>query len=165
MICSICVILLSSWATDITNWNTLSVSLMTFSVLGKPPWTPSTRKVGAFKLHPSGMERYARTKSRDIEGHLKLCIIHHTYRVTHHLDSYIQLTSKQKFPRLVGRYCSYLLPTQALSTFNLMSTEYKNQGAVSPCTHFLLQPMRYKGIESVWLVHFIGSYMLRSWNK
>ena len=27
------------------------------------------------------------------------------YRVTHHLDSYILLTSKQKFPRLVGRYC------------------------------------------------------------
>ena len=56
------------------------------------------------------------------------------YRATHHLDSYILLTSKQKFPRLVGRYCSYLLPTQALSTFNLMSTEYRNQGAVSPCT-------------------------------
>ena len=42
------------------------------------------------------------------------------------------MTSKQKFPRLVGRYCSYLLPTQTLSTFNLMSTEW-NQGAVSPC--------------------------------
>ena len=54
------------------------------------------------------------------------------YRATHHLDSYILLTSKQRFPRLVGRYCSYLLPTQALSTFNLMSTEYRNQGAVSP---------------------------------
>ena len=56
------------------------------------------------------------------------------YRATHHLDSYILLTSKQKFPRLVGRYSSYLLPTQALSTFNLMSTEYRNQGDVSPCT-------------------------------
>ena len=55
------------------------------------------------------------------------------YRVTHHLDSYILLTSKQKFLRLVGRYCSYILPTQALSTFNLMSTEYRNQGDVSPC--------------------------------
>ena len=55
------------------------------------------------------------------------------YRATQHLDSYIMLTSKQKFPRLVGPYCSYLLPTQALSTFNLMSTEYRNQGAVSPC--------------------------------
>ena len=40
------------------------------------------------------------------------------YRVTQHLDSYIL------FPRLVGRYCSCLLPTQDLSTFNLMSTEY-----------------------------------------
>ena len=57
-----------------------------------------------------------------------------TYRETHHLDSYILLTSKHKVPRLVGRYCSYLLPTQALSTFNLMSTEHRNQGAVSPCT-------------------------------
>ena len=56
------------------------------------------------------------------------------YRATQHLDSYVLLTSKQKFPRLVGRYCSYLLPTQALSTFNLMSTEYRNQGAVSPFT-------------------------------
>ena len=55
------------------------------------------------------------------------------YRATQHLDSYILLTSKQKFPWLVGRYCSYLLLTQALSTFNLMSTEYRNQGAVSPC--------------------------------
>ena len=54
------------------------------------------------------------------------------YRATQHLDSFILLTSKQKFPRLVGRYCSYLLPTQALSTFNL-STEYRNQGVVSPC--------------------------------
>ena len=58
--------------------------------------------------------------------------------MTQHLDSYILLTSKQKFPRLVGRYCSYLLPTQALSTFILMSTEYRNQGAVSPCTRTLL---------------------------
>ena len=57
------------------------------------------------------------------------------YRVTHHLYSYILLTSKQKFPCLVGRYCSYLLPTQALSTFNLMSTEHRNQGDVSPCRH------------------------------
>ena len=56
------------------------------------------------------------------------------YRATQHLDSYILLTSKQKFPRLVGRYYSYLLPTQALSTFNLMSTEYRNKGAVSPCS-------------------------------
>ena len=55
------------------------------------------------------------------------------YRATQHLDSYIMLTSKQKFPRLVGRFSSYLLPTQALSTFNLMSTEYRNQGAVLPC--------------------------------
>ena len=60
------------------------------------------------------------------------------YRATHHLDSYILLTSKQKFPRQVGRYRSYLLPTQALSTFNLMSTEYKNQGAVSPCSTVLI---------------------------
>ena len=57
------------------------------------------------------------------------------YRATQHLDSYILLTSKQKFPRLVGRYCSYLLPTQTLSTFNLMSTEYRNQGDVSPCSY------------------------------
>ena len=55
------------------------------------------------------------------------------YWATQHLDSYILLTSKQKFPRPVGRYCSYLLPTQTLSIFNLMSTEYRNQGAVSPC--------------------------------
>ena len=58
----------------------------------------------------------------------------HIYMATQHLDSYILLTSKQKFPWLVGRYCSYLLPSQALSTFNLVSTEYRNQGAVSPCT-------------------------------
>ena len=57
------------------------------------------------------------------------------YRVTPwHLDSYILLTSKQKFPRLVCRYCSYLLPTQTLSTLNFMSTEYRNQGDVSPCS-------------------------------
>ena len=63
-----------------------------------------------------------------------VCAACSMYRVTHHLDSYILLTSKQKFPRLVGLYSSYLLPPQALSTFNLMSTEYRNQGTVSPCT-------------------------------
>ena len=54
------------------------------------------------------------------------------YKATQHLDSYILLTSKQKLPRLVGRFCSYLLPSQALSTFNLMSTEYRNQGLCRP---------------------------------
>ena len=67
-------------------------------------------------------------------GRLHLDLSKLTYRATQHLDSYILLTSKQKFPRLVGRYCSYLLPTLPLSTFNLKSTEYRNQGAVSPCT-------------------------------
>ena len=58
----------------------------------------------------------------DIDGRFHKTVSLSLYRATQHLDSYILLTSKQKFPRLVGRYCSYLLPTQALSTFNLMST-------------------------------------------
>ena len=65
------------------------------------------------------------------------CSLHSTqpktdYRATQHLDSYILFTSKQKFPPMVGRYCSYLQPTQALSTFHLMSTEYRNNVLCHP---------------------------------
>ena len=38
------------------------------------------------------------------------------YMVTHQVEAYISLTTIWEFPRLVGRYCSYILPKQARVT-------------------------------------------------
>ena len=56
------------------------------------------------------------------------------YRATHHLDSYILLTSNWKLRGPVWAVGSYSSGPPAGGTLVLMSTEYRNQGDVSPCS-------------------------------
>ena len=58
---------------------------------------------------------------------------HFVYRATQHLDSYILLTSNWKLRGPVWAVVSYSNGPPAGGTFVLMSTEYRNQGTVSPC--------------------------------